>query len=199
MKAHEFINTMNDKERPIILVEGIRALPEEDRSVVIFCGAWLAKNFPHAIFRTGNADGTDSAFAEGIAMVDPTRLQYVLPYAGHKKKNIVPGASNCALTEMSEATETKAEQAAITASPDCAAMMAKRKQIPSLAAKASYLLRDTIKVIGAPDQGLAPADAGLFFVNPVNPMKGGTGHTMRVCGIFGVTVVTQNDWRQWLD
>jgi len=60
-------------------------------------------------------------------------------------------------------------------------MMNNRMRISSLAAKARYFLRDTVKVIGSQDHGLAPADAGLFFVNSVDPMKGGTGHTMRVC------------------
>jgi hypothetical protein len=180
-------------------VEGVRDLPEPDRAIVVACGVWLAVTFPHAVFRTGNADGTDTAFAEGIVQVDSTRLQYVLPYAGHKKKNIASGASFCAMTEMSEAVEEQAAQAAVAASPGCAAMMNNRMWIPSLAAKARYLLRDTVKVIGSQGHGLAPADAGLFFVNSVDPMKGGTGHTMRVCGIFGVPVVTQSLWRQWLD
>jgi len=199
MPSSDFIQSMNEKEHPVILVEGIRALPEADRPMVVACGVWLARTFPQAVFRTGNADGTDAAFAEGIAQVDPTRLQYVLPYAGHKKKNIAPGTFFCAMTEMSEAVEEQAVQAAISASPGCTAMMNNRRRIPSLAAKARYLMRDTVKVIGSSEQGLAPADAGLFFVNAVEPMKGGTGHTMRVCGLFGITVVSQNQWRQWLD
>ena len=199
MQSSDFIQSMNEKEHPVILVEGIRALPEVDRPAVIACGVWLARTFPHAIFRTGNADGTDTAFAKGIGQVDSTRLQYVLPYTGHKKKNIAPGASFCAMTEMSESVEEQAVQAAVSASPGCASLMNNRMRIPSLAAKARYLMRDTVKVIGSLDHGLAPADAGLFFVNSVDPMKGGTGHTMRVCGLFGVTVVTQDQWRQWLE
>lgn len=79
MQSSEFTRSMNGKKHPVILVEGVRALPEADRAIVVACGVWLARTFPHAVFRTGNADGTDTAFAEGIVQVDPTRLQYVLP------------------------------------------------------------------------------------------------------------------------
>ncbi|MBW6498822.1 MAG: hypothetical protein K0B09_10560 [Bacteroidales bacterium] len=198
MQSSEFTQSMNGKKRPVILVEGVRSLPEADRAIVVACGVWLARTFPHAVFRTGNADGTDTAFAEGIVQVDPTRLQYVLPYAGHKKKNIAQGASFCAMTEMSEAVAEQAVQTAISASPGCAAMMNNRKRIPSLSAKARYLMRDTVKVIGSLDHGLAPADAGLFFVNAADPMKGGTGHTMRVCREMKVPVFDQVIWRAWL-
>jgi hypothetical protein len=65
-------------------------------------------------------------------------------------------------------------------------------------ALAAYLLRDTIKVIGCEDLGLAPADFGIFYVRASDPMKGGTGHTIRVCRERGVPVLTQDQWMSWL-
>jgi hypothetical protein len=67
----------------------------------------------------------------------------------------------------------------------------------ALGAKGAYLVRDTLKVIGDPDSGLAPATAGLFFVKEADPLSGGTGHTIRVCLEHGVPVVTQAVWLKW--
>jgi len=61
-----------------------------------------------------------------------------------------------------------------------------------------YLLRDALKVTGAPSLALAPADQGFFFVNPQNPDSGGTGHTIRVCHHLGVPVYTQDEWGGFL-
>ena len=59
------------------------------------------------------------------------------------------------------------------------------------------LLRDTLKVIGAPEAGLLPATAGVFYVNESDPLAGGTGHTIRVCMDRQVQVVFQAVWRPW--
>ncbi|MFZ4396203.1 MAG: hypothetical protein ACOYOU_11325 [Kiritimatiellia bacterium] len=68
----------------------------------------------------------------------------------------------------------------------------------ALGAKAAYLLRDTLKVIGTPDLGLAPATVGIFYANEADPLAGGTGHTIRVCRERGVPVVLQTVWRKWV-
>ena len=70
---------------------------------------------------------------------------------------------------------------------------------PSSAAtsKATYLLRDTLKVTGSEALGLAPAVLGIFFVNEAEPSGGGTGHTIRVCGVQDVPVATQTEWGSW--
>jgi hypothetical protein len=61
------------------------------------------------------------------------------------------------------------------------------------------LLRDTLKVVGSVELGLAPATVGIFYVNPANPLKGGTARTMRVCRLRGVPVNTQAEWMKWGD
>ena len=68
-----------------------------------------------------------------------------------------------------------------------------------IGSREAYLLRDTLKVVGAPEANLAPATAGLFYVNEVDPLTGGTGHTIRVCGEFGIPAVFQAVWRKWVE
>ena len=68
---------------------------------------------------------------------------------------------------------------------------------PRLRAKASYLLRDTLKVLGHGGR-LAPPGTGFFYVNPEDAMAGGTGHTIRVCQQLGVPVILHKDWLEWM-
>ena len=86
MTFNEFHLIASTCARPVILVEGTRDLPETEAETLAAFSAWLARSYPPAIFRTGNADGSDSAFARGVARVDPSQLVYVLPYGGHRKK-----------------------------------------------------------------------------------------------------------------
>lgn len=65
-------------------------------------------------------------------------------------------------------------------------------------AKALYVLRDVIKVKGSDEMKLTKADFGLFYVNLENPMKGGTGHTLRFCEKHNVPVITQIEWMKWI-
>jgi hypothetical protein len=54
-----------------------------------------------------------------------------------------------------------------------------------------------LKVLGSEQLGLAKASAGIFFVNPENPNKGGTAHTIRVCNANNVPVIMQSEWKKW--
>ena len=65
-------------------------------------------------------------------------------------------------------------------------------------ARAAYRLRDTLKVVGAPEVGRAPAVAGLFYVDERDPLSGGTGHTIRVCNRLRVPVALHHTWLQWV-
>jgi len=40
--------------------------------------------------------------------------------------------------------------------------------------------------------------AAVFYVDPDEPESGGTGHTIRVCKNFGVPVIFQDSWENWL-
>ena len=193
----EFLDYIHEYDCPIILVEGTRSLPESDRHFLVALGERLAKELPDAIFRMGNAEGADEAFAEGIKKIDPARLQYVLPYTKHRKGKIEDSSYKIALTDMPHVAEERAVYHTKTASSEYTSMLDKRDKIPMLHSKSMYILRDTIKVIGAVEAGLEPATIGIFYENTENPMKGGTGHTIRVCNQQGIPVVLKKEWMNW--
>ena len=93
--------------RPVILVEGTREVSPQDRPQLVAFGRWLARTYPHAVFRTGNAKG---------------------------------------------ANEVDLNQAVF----------------------------------------------GIFYVNAADPMKGGTGHTIRVCQTLGIPVSCRDQWMGWM-
>jgi len=83
-----------------------------------------------------------------------------------------------------------------TASPKNKGLIAKRNQKSALAAKAAYLIRDTMKVTGHSEDFPKPI-AALFYVDLENPSVGGTGHTIRVCEQEGVPYAFQDSWEKW--
>jgi hypothetical protein len=64
------------------------------------------------------------------------------------------------------------------------------------AMKAAYILRDTVKVVGA--RGVSPASIGIFYDDLSDPMSGGTGHTMQVCLNNRIPLLDQRTWIEWL-
>ena len=101
------------------------------------------------------------------------------------------------LAEVSSSHEEDLVSVSNQATPKNASLMAQRNRIPRLGAKARYLLRDTLKVMGDADLDLAPATAGVFYPKP-DPMQGGTGHTIRVCLQQQVPVFLFEQWKGWL-
>ncbi len=49
-----------------------------------------------------------------------------------------------------------------------------------------------MKVIGT--AAIKPATFGIFYDNLINPITGGTGHTMKVCEQNNISVIDQNVW-----
>ncbi len=187
--------------RPVVLLEGIRALPDADRTAVVAVGRLLADRLPGVVFRSGNAEGTDTAFAEGVTVVDPARMEYVMTHAGMGRKRRHPGARAVALDGMQHVTVRAVGEFTLAASPNLKGLVDAYQTHGAagpLGAKAAYLLRDTLKVIGAPELGLAPATVGIFYANAADPLTGGTGHTIRVCRDRGVPVLLQAVWQNWL-
>ena len=186
---------------PVVLLEGIRALPDSDVELVRQFGRWVAERYPTAIFRTGNAPGTDTAFAEGVAAVAPERIQYVLPYTQHRKAWVASRASSFALDTLPRVAERRLVDLTTEASPKLGRLgelYATPTRGGAAGSKGAYILRDTMKVLGAPELGLAPAKAGIFYANPDDPLAGGTGHTLRVCLLQGVPTVLQSIWSAWM-
>ncbi len=192
-----FTDSLREKPRPVLLLEGSREVREADQPLLVRLGALLAERMPQAVFRSGNAEGSDSFFAEGVRGVDPARMQLVTPTAGHRRKNVFPGYEVHSLDGISTLRERDLAESTSLASPANRGLIDKRQAHPRLGAKAKYLLRDTLKVLGDPENGLAPADAGLFYTKP-DPMSGGTGHTIRVCQQANVPVILFVHWRLWL-
>ena len=186
-----------ENSRPVILVEGTREVPAQDRPKLVAFARWLAETYPHATFRTGNAKGADEAFAEGVQSIDATRLEFVLPYTSHRKSKSPTPARRISFADMPPLAEKRTLFSTEQASPEYASLLAKRDKVPKLKAKADYLLRDTLKVTGADELELNKAVFGIFYVNPTDPMKGGTGHTIRVCNTVGTPVAFQDDWMIW--
>ena len=190
-----------DRRDPVILLEGTRQLPEEDRPALVALGRLLATQMPTALFRTGNATGSDTAFAEGVALVDARRLQYVLPQSRMGRHRMTPLAYSVSLEQLSTFGGNRVAEATASATPANQRLIAHYRQTtqPTAArAKAAYLLRDTLKVLGSTEAGLAPATLGIFYLNEADPLGGGTGHTIRVCVQHDVPVIPQQHWRGWL-
>ena len=195
-----FFKQAKKKKRPVILLEGTRNVPTTDAPRLHALARLLANELPSAVFRSGNAQGADSLFFQGLAAENPERLEYILPYSNMGKKRIPPQASIFTLEELSQAELEAVVEVTLTASPELEslvrAFLARGRN--RVTVKAMYLLRDALKVAGAASLSLPPADFGFFFVNPENPRGGGTGHTIRTCRALKVPVFTQDEWEKWI-
>ncbi len=191
MTYDDFAALIKSSATPILLLEGTRALPDEKVSHLEKFAEKLARDFPTAIFRSGNALGSDAAWARGVAQVDAARLELVVPYASHRRAQRPGGARVLALEDAPHHDEIVRET--LAASPGYESL-SKRNDAASKA-KFSYLLRDTLKILGAPQFGFTPVTIGIFFADDLQ--KGGTAHTMRVCRLQNVPALTQDVWSDW--
>ena len=184
-------------ENPVILLEGRRKVKSDDKAKLTAFAYNLAVAFPNVTFRTGNADGSDTLFAKGVAEVDPSRIQYVVPYPGMKKKNRFEGAEVLSLDQIDKVEEEKVEYLTSRQSEKTASMIDYAKKNPTgmMAAKSKYLLRDTLKVTGSATGNYSPPVAAFFYIDTDDKYAGGTGHTIKVCEELDVPVYTQLDWK----
>jgi hypothetical protein len=198
MNYREFSSLLSGVDAPVMLLEGTRELPAKDAPSLTALAAHLARTFPQARFRTGNAKGSDEAFAAGVSSVDPTRLEFVLPYSTHRAKLRPAESPTIAIDDVSELRVQDVVSATVEASPQfekIAVNYRKRKSHPRQRAAAQLILRDTLKVTGT--DAMAAPIAAIFYVHAADPERGGTGHTIRVCRLQGVPVITQFDWLKW--
>lgn len=148
---------------PVVLLEGIRALPEEETANLSAMGARLAVLFPNAVFRTGNAKGSDEAFAAGVATIAPSQLQYVLPYAGHRRRSRPPQSRVAILASLPQSSLAELVEVTAHVSPHYRSLVRRYRDgsLPSRQRSvAQMILRDTLKVAGAYQRDGAPPDAG---------------------------------------
>ncbi|MDF7800024.1 hypothetical protein P4C99_11165 [Pontiellaceae bacterium B1224] len=184
--------------QPVILLAGSRKVPENLQEKLVMLAAYLANEFPTALFRSGNADGSDALFARGVNAIAPARLQLITPTAGHRRVHRNPLNYSFPLNNVSAVHEETLAYHTNTATPGNARIIDKRNEIPQLQSKARYLLRDTLMVMGDPAQELLPATMGIFFTAS-DPMAGGTGHTIRVCKQNNVPVFLPPEWWRWME
>ena len=181
----------------IILLEGKRNVKPEDQAKLIGIGKLLATHLPNATFRSGNADGSDYYFSQGVSQVNSKQLEVITPYQNHRNKYNLAGTTH-ALDVINLVNE-----------PEIVYHSKNHKATKSLidkyiagnkdkyAIKAAYILRDTIKVLGT-NAGIPPITVALFYEDLENPMQGGTGHTQRVCLENNITFINQTTFFEWL-
>lgn len=200
MEWNEFIELATNKSI-VVLLEGRRNVLTEDRSKLVSLGKMLAERLPLATFRSGNAEGSDQAFAEGVASVNAERIQLITPSTSHRLKYRPEGAYSVSLDEVLNAEEPEVYyETSKKATPKNERLVDYFQTEPDSrnSAKARYLIRDTVKVLGSNANGLQPTSIGLFYTDAKDKYAGGTGHTIRVCEQNNVPVITQIDWFKWL-
>ncbi len=79
MTFSEFTSIVGASSEAVVLLEGRRSIPDHDAALATLTARRLVERFPNLRFRSGNAEGTDQAFSEGIAQVAPWRLQVFRP------------------------------------------------------------------------------------------------------------------------
>ncbi len=195
MTLKEFIQ-MFDKDNSIVLLEGKRNVKVADKEKLTALGRLLTSRTTKMIFRSGNAEGSDQLFSDGVTEVDYKRLQVITPYSGHRQKN------NHAYDTIS------LDDVNIAAEPEVVYHSKSNKKTEKLidqfvsgnknryTIKAAYIIRDTIKAIGTNE--IKPATFGIFYDDLDNPMSGGTGHTMNVCKQNNIPLIDQKVWFKWL-
>ena len=198
MTFSDFAALVESQPDGVVLLEGRRSIPAGDQLLATRLAAKLALTFRNVRFRSGNAEGSDHSFSEGVAQVDAKRLQVVAPYASHRTSLRYSEAIYDSPDSLSRIQDEELADKTVSASPKNKGLISKRGQKGRLAAKASYLIRDTMKVIGHSGEFPKPICA-IFYVDLEDPMAGGTGHTIRVCRQEGVPLVFQDSWFGWLD
>jgi hypothetical protein len=195
MTLKEFI-TQFDKPHSIVLLEGKRNVLEEDKEKLKALGRLLASRTEKMIFRSGNAEGADQWFSDGVTEVDHKRLQVITPYSGHRKKTNQAyetiSLDNIDMAAESEvAYQSKSNKKTQHLIDPYISGVKNRHSI-----KAAYIIRDTVKAIGTSQ--IKPATFGIFYDDLGNPKSGGTGHTMNVCEQNNIPIINQATWFNWL-
>lgn len=196
MHFDDFAALLSTASDPVILIEGRRSIPETSARSAQRVASLLARHFPQLRFRSGNATGTDEAFAAGIIATAPERLEIIAPYASHRQRDRHPLVHYDSPESLVPDALADIQTLTIAASPTNRGLMKCYGLGGRAAAQAACLIRDTMKVSGIPGKLTSPV-AALFWVDPAHPEAGGTGHTIRACRLKGIPVVFQSDWENW--
>ncbi len=161
MKLEDFLAEY-DRFPAVILLEGKRQVLEEDKAKLISFGRLIASRTVNLIFRSGNAEGADQWFSQGVVSVYQKRLQVITPYGGHRAKaNVAYETISLEQLNLAEEPEivyySKGNKKTNTLIDPFVAGKRDRFTI-----KAAYILRDTVKVLGA--AGVPPTAFGVFMM-----------------------------------
>jgi hypothetical protein len=195
MTFSEFKSTY-DRPGSVILLEGKRDVKPEDKPKLTKLGEMLCKKLLYSEFRSGNADGADYFFCEGVANIDSKRLELILPYTSHKKSS--------RLTDRYHSIENidmvKEPNVVYQAKANLKNRHLINKYVEGDRKKpgmqGSYLLRNTVKVTGT--SGIGSASFAIFYDDLKKPESGGTGHTMLMCKNINIPYIDQKIWMTWL-
>jgi hypothetical protein len=193
-----FERVVTREKRPVVLLEGSRDVPLEVQGRMEALAANLMRTFPELIGRSGNAEGSDQAWARGVNAVDPKRLQLVLPVPNYKSAAIETGNEVMALQEappQDYQTARRLTREHYAYGNHHGGHVYDR--LPTF--KQTYLDRDALKVLGASDYSgrRMKATVALFYINPARKNGGGTGHTLRLCEAEKVPYFLAEDWLTW--
>ena len=200
MTLEKFIKLF-DKEGMVVLLEGKQAVLKSDETRLVEIARLLTANTKNVVFRSGNADGADKFFKQGVMSVDSKRFQAIVPFNNHKKSvKEEPGLYQRISLEsinllnepniLYESKKNKKQKGLIESFEN--------GLHPRNAILGAYIVRDTLKVTGAPSLGILPASFGFFYDDLRNPKSGGTGHTMMMCDSQMVPYVDQKVWGKWI-
>lgn len=180
----------------IVLLEGKRNVLLEDQSALVALGKMMAERTEHILFRSGNAAGADAFFSEGVASVNPKRLQVIVPYDNHRStKNYAHDTISLDSMELKDEGEVVYQSKFNKKTAKLIDRYVAGDK-DRFAIKAAYIIRDTVKVLGA--KGVPAATFGIFYDDLSDPRKGGTGHTMDVCDKNQMPLLDQSVWMDWL-
>ena len=108
----------------------------------------LRKELKCVKFRSDNADGSDYWFCRGAANIDPKRLDLFFPYSAHRKKQLL-SENTYSLDKIYLVKEPEIIYQTKTNSKNIRLIeLYVYVDRGRAGIKGSYLLRDTIKVIG---------------------------------------------------
>jgi len=193
-----FEHLITTARHPVVLLEGSRDVPVDVRKRMESLAARLMQTFPKLVARSGNAEGSDQAWARGVNAVDPKRLQLVLPVPNYKsaaieRENDVMALQEAPPSDYRAARSLTREHYAYGTRHGADVY----DRLPPF--KQTYLDRDALKVLGTSDYSgrRMKATAALFYINPTRKRGGGTAHTLRLCEAEKVPYFLGGDWMTW--
>lgn len=193
---NEFISKY-DTIGSYVLFSGKRNVIQTDEKLIFELGKTLCLKTKHIVFRTGNAEGADFLFGSGVASVDSSRLQTILPYKGHRKKyNLSDDAINLEDVNLLEEPEIIYESKKNKKTEKLIEKFVAGEK-NKIVVKAAYIIRHTLMVLG--NQQIPAVAFGFIYDDLLNPRDGGTGHTMKVCETKNIAYSNQSIWSNWID